>query len=1190
MKEVIDRILEGRFEYENGELTFSESRIEITLFPGEDRQGSFMITGRKDRVTEGFVYTSDNRMECLTKHFSGAGEEIGYVFHGKGMEEGDVLKGAFSIVSNQGEYTIPFVVMVSHPVITAGMGPVKNLFHFANLAKSSWSEAVQLFYSPGFGALFQGGDRKYAELYRGLSRYYGNERNVEEFLIGIHKKQKVQYLIDEDKIRLNAEDCAGRHEVLLVRNGWGYTRLQAEVLGDFITVDKTVLYDDDFLGNRCAFYYYIDPEKLHKGLNYGRLRFHNTFVSIELPIEVKKEDEVFKKGQIQRKKQELLIQIMELYEAFRMKKISTKTWLQKNYGLTDEWTEMDDADPEPKLYRVHLLITEGRMSEAGGMLDQARNTILQSKNMDQAVWCYYLYLSTLQKRDESYVNTIAQEVADAFEKEPGNWRLGWLLLYLSPEYDASYSKKWLFIKEQFERGCRSPVFYIEALLLMRLEPSLFMELGAFEMQVLRYAAKHDLLTDEIMMQLHYLAPRMREYSETLLAVLKKGYEMRKDTETLQNICTMLIRGNRRGEEDFVWYAEGVEENLRITKLYEYYMYSLNTEELIRLPKVIYMYFAYHNTLSWEKSAFLYASLLQNKDSLPDLYENEQFHIQEFVMKMVQDGRVNEHLAYLYKMLIKGEVMLTEAGEKLSPLLFSVRVQTDDERMKRAVVLYPREVSEKSYPLTEGEAVFPVYGEEYTLLLEDGTGNRYVPEEGFRIERLFEEPGLISEAEKRDQETVSLQLRLCGGYTEGITGTNVSRYRRIFESDDVSEEYKNRILPGLLQFYYDSGRTEELDSLLDGLDPRISDSERRGEIIHYLLLRGRLEKAQEWIREYGVNGIDPKTLLKFASEMIEYTNQVEDETVLFICFYVFGHGRYDLTTLKYLMDYYHGSTKVMRDIWKTSRKAGLDVHDFGERILYQMLYSGCYIPERMDIFKDCLKREMDRPLEKAFIAQCCYDCFVKDKVTEETVFEDLERLLRLGEPLQKVCLLAYTQYYAEHIKEIKDSRKKLLENSLLKLLEERAVLPYFKEYADQFSFMRRFYDKTILEYRTKPGRKVWICYTAAEEEEIEESYRKEEMKEVYDGIFSCSFVLFFGEKLFYYIMEEYEDEGGMRSELTGSGNISRSDTENEMSEGRFRILNDIATAEALQDYDTLGDMMKEYERTDYMQEALFKLCR
>ena len=1186
MREVIDRILDGKFEYENGGLEFSESRIEIDLRAGKDYEGSFRLLGKRGYITKGFIYTSDSRMECLTGEFFGSGEEIGYIFHGKGMESGDVLQGNFYVVSNQGEYTLPFVVMVSRQTMETSLGAIKNLFHFANLAKSSWAEAVQLFYQPGFVLLFEGSDRKYKGLYRGLSQHYGNERNVEEFLIAIHKKQRTNYIIDEDKLRLeDVVEGIGRHEVLLTKNGWGYIYLQVEVQGDFLTVDKTVLSDDDFLGDRCRFYYYVDKDKLHKGINCGKLRFYNSFVETSVPIEVQVEDEDYRQGLTYRKKQDLLVRIMEYYGAFRMKKISTRTWLTKNYEILDGWGEMDDADPEPKLYRAHLLITEGRMNEAGGMLDQARNAILQSKDMDNAVWCYYLYLSTLRGKDEDYVNKIAGEVASSYEKEPDNWRLGWLLLYLSPEYGMSYVKKWMFIRQQFERGCNSPVFYIEALLLIKTEPSLFMELGDFEIQMLRYASKHDLLTDEIIMQLHYLAPRSQDGMDRLLDILKKCYNKRPDAETLQNICTLLIRGNCRGKEDFPWYAAGVEENLRITKLYEYYMYSLDMEEMIKLPKVVYMYFAYHNNLDWERSAYLYASLVENRASLPDLYEKERFHIQEFVLRMVQKGLISRHLAYLYEKVIQSEVMLEEAGEKLTPLLFSVRVKVTDQRMRRLLVLYNREVTEKSYALTEGQAVVPLYGEEYTILLEDGMGNRYVPDENFGMERLFAEDGLLAKAQERDLGTVSLQMHLCGAGLMQITEENVKRFESLLASDGVAADYKQTIIPGMAQFYFDHDRMEELDAFLDGLSPSVLDAQGRGEMIRYLVLRDKVEKAADWIREYGVNGVSPKTLMRLSSRIIQSSNKLENKTVLFMCFYAFRNGKADIVTLDYLMEYYRGNTKTLRDIWKGAREKGMDVHDFSERILVQMLYSGCFVGEMADIFKGCIERDTDIMLEKAFLSQCCYDYFIKNKVMESLIFEELERLLGIGEQMQKVCLLAYTRYYAENRQKRRKEGQGILEESLYKLTEDGVILPYYLEYADICPFVCRFCDKTVLEHRTVPGRRVFLYYMIEQDEE--EDFRKTEMKEVYEGVFSSMFVLFFGENLVYYIEEEYENENGRQEEITGSGSISRSDMDTDVPGSRFHMLNDIMIAEALQDYNTLDDMLKEYERTDAVQRALFK---
>ena len=57
MQEIIDRILGGNFDYENGSLEFSCAKIEISLSQGTIYEGSFHILS----ASEGYVcllYTS----------------------------------------------------------------------------------------------------------------------------------------------------------------------------------------------------------------------------------------------------------------------------------------------------------------------------------------------------------------------------------------------------------------------------------------------------------------------------------------------------------------------------------------------------------------------------------------------------------------------------------------------------------------------------------------------------------------------------------------------------------------------------------------------------------------------------------------------------------------------------------------------------------------------------------------------------------------------------------------------------------------------------------------------------------------------------------------------------------------------------------------------------------------------------
>ena len=64
-------------------------------------------------------------------------------------------------------------------------------------------------------------------------------------------------------------------------------------------------------------------------------------------------------------------------------------------------------------------------------------------------------------------------------------------------------------------------------------------------------------------------------------------------------------------EAFEWYSKGVERQLRITRLYEYYMMAIYTDEEGRLPceisRMVLMYFSYQSDLDYEKNAIQLAT-------------------------------------------------------------------------------------------------------------------------------------------------------------------------------------------------------------------------------------------------------------------------------------------------------------------------------------------------------------------------------------------------------------------------------------------------------------------------------------------------------------------------------------------------------------------------------------------------------
>lgn len=1192
----MDDLLEGGFDYERPErdqeahdagiLDFSSLSIELFLQKGETAEGSFIVSGPQERLMEGYVYSAEQRMECLTKEFIGVKEEISYRFDPVGMQEGDTLEGQFSIISNYGEYEIPYRIEITGSSVTSSLGDIKNMFHFANLAKANWEEAVKLFYSNSFRKIFtDGNDRQYYGAYKGLSAVYGNEQNVEEFLLEINKKQRVEYIPEETEVCIEDPYDISEHSLLITRNGWGHTFLNIRTEGEFIRAEKEKISDDEFLGNSFRLNYYIDSGKLHPGRNYGSIHIFNSCMNITIPVTVVCNTEHKRTLGIRKEKKRILLQLMKYYDSFRMKKINARTWLAETETLVERLAVLDDKDIQTKLFRIQILITQERFNEASWQLERMKMEIRED-NCPPEIYSYYMYLTTLHGGEAAYIDEVSRRVERMHYANRDNWRIAWLMLYLSEEYGRSPSKRWQLLEEQYTRGGKSPVLYVEAWHLLELNPTLLMKLGGFEVQVLNYAAKRGLLTQSLIMQVRYLALKLKDYSERVFYILKECYEKYPDKETLQVICTLLIKGNKTESSYFKWYALSVEKELRITKLYEYYMMSLPEDYAEALPKIILMYFAYHSELDYGKNSFLYAYVYKRKDEQPELYLNYCEQIERFVLNQIDKGRMNKDLAYLYKNTISPRMVNKEVAFKLAPLLFVHRITMDNKDIRQVIVTYSASREEYKYPVSDGGAWVPLYGRDYKLLLEDGDGNRYCTSIPFHIEKVMLPGKLLPMVSPFITSHRGFAYHMCeeGKSFAEITEENEKWFRYLEADEHMEAEFKSAVRLKLVHYYYEQDRMKELDSYLGELRPEVMENKERNEVIRFMVIRGMYDNAFTWIKGFGVNDVEIKTVVRLCSRLISRDGFIEDEIMTNAVYYAFRKGKYDGNLITYLVYFYNGMTKQMRDIWKAAVAFEAETYDLCERMLVQMLFSGAFIAERMDVFKAYVAGGAKAQIENAFLSGCAYDYFVKDKLMDEFIFMDTIRVYERGERIDKVCRLALLKYYAENKKDITPKIRTVISRFLCDMLEENIYFPFFKEYTEELPIMKQFEDKTMIEYKVRPGRKAFIHYMVERGSFTESEFRKEEMRNMYGGVCVKAFVLFFGEKLQYYITEE----GDGKEQLTESASISKSDILQDEEEDRFGMINGIVIGKTLQDYNTVDSLLEEYFRKEYMTSRIFAL--
>ena len=74
-------------------------------------------------------------MACIEREFYATQCDIHYCFDTKGLEEETTSEGEIMVVTDRGEYSIPYTVTISLEENTSTLGNIRNLFHFANHVK-----------------------------------------------------------------------------------------------------------------------------------------------------------------------------------------------------------------------------------------------------------------------------------------------------------------------------------------------------------------------------------------------------------------------------------------------------------------------------------------------------------------------------------------------------------------------------------------------------------------------------------------------------------------------------------------------------------------------------------------------------------------------------------------------------------------------------------------------------------------------------------------------------------------------------------------------------------------------------------------------------------------------------------------------------------------------------------------------
>ncbi len=1183
----IDRILNGEFAYGHSSLVFPENKLELTVFSNESTEGVFSVLSDDEGTINGMIVTSDPRMKCDNVTVEKGKAEVHFVFNAKGLTEGNVVKGDICLISEEGEYKLPFSVSVILKYPDSSQGMIRNLFHFTNLARNHFDEAVNVFYSPEMINIFQTGDQRFRNLYRAFSVYPGSSVNVEEFLISVHKKSPVIYTTDPDRADFIKDDLLSG-EVRIRKSGWGYTRILVRTEGGFIKPEQDLILEKDFEGDMKVLKFTVDREALHAGKNLGAVILRSFSSELRFTVTVDLTDEKQKENTAKEiKRQKQIAAIMEEHIDFRLKRKDLATFCHDTLSIAEKMINEDQRDILPRLVKTHICLLEGRDRDAELMLSLIENELLLG-NVHYEAEGFYKYLKAVLKKERSFSLDMSAEVSRLYEEHPDSVILLWILIYLDEKLGDHADKRLEALSGLFSAGGRSPLMYIEILRALSEHGGDIRKEGMAVIYALHWGMKRGIYLESLISNIISLSYGMKGYSPLFIEVLKGYYEKYGSLELLEAVCAFLIRergGRKRDSEDFKWLSEGVNKGLKITRLYESYLNTVPEyyEEL--LPEPILMYFSIGANIGDDRMAALYANIIRNARKAGGILKENEQRIAAFAVKEAENGRISRNLSVIYEYV--AGLSIKELDNRfmlaISPLIFCHEIKVEDPTARAVISVESGFIKEHTGIVTGGKALLSFYGGESELIVEYSDMRRAVARKGIEDSVLLN-PARFTRAMKFGVlKDPGQAFYICGSgrHSIQVDQVNEGSIKALASSPEMDSDIRNECYFALIRYYSDHDRFDDLDQILNDLDVSEVSREVRAEIARLYVSRGMHKNVFDLIKEYGSEGVDPVVLVRLAGYMISEGINTEDPTLINISFDALKKGKYDENILLYLCDGFLGTVKDLRDVWRAASSFGTDCVKLEERILSQMLFSGSFVSDREEIVLSCIKNNGREKITSAFLDYLSYEYFVKKSIVDSRIFKAISESYRRNRDLSDMSALAVLKYYSED--DFGDNQyKELLAPLVNKLLHKNIIFEFFREYREYVPAMALYHDRTFVEYRTGPFKRVMIHYCIFDDETDKTTYIDENMDEIVTGIYTRDFVLFYGEKLQYYITEEEGD----RMNPTVSEEIERDITGEGRTDSRYDLINDMLLSESVSDDPSLRDLMNQYMELSEKVEEFF----
>lgn len=1192
MRERINRLARGIVDAELPKLFLSPVKVEETLGSDTIYKRELYLSSENNLSIKGLAYSTHSRVRIASRSFGGLRNHIVYEVDTSWCENGDVIRGTINLVTNGGELEVPFLFCVETTASIRVLSTLHTVEDFVDLAQKDMDLALRLMEYKDFTDAPFLQDLRVRAVFDGI-RGHGNRQNaLEEFFLGLGVKEPVGLTLSASSKTYDNPKKQVSDRIVLQKNGWGYVYLEVKADGEFIELSQKTVTQADFTDDRFDLAFKIHPERLHRGKNLGAIRFLTVHGETVVRITATAGNEpgaAARDREITRSSIARYLTLREEYESGENDPAKVLTKLQREL---DAIRGACGSSLLHSLFQAETYLDAGRPDQAALCLDSCRDQIAAEEERTGTLYCFYQYLQYRVNPDETRRDAVLRLLRKKLDKRKGRFYLQLLLLKMEPELFEEGPTLFDSFKTQYRNGCHSPFLYIEACRLLEKDPALLVNMEPFEIHALYYGVTHGMIGEALALRAASLASGAKFFHRLYYRLLAALYEKYPEKEILTAVCCLLIKGNMRTDACFPWYEKGIKEEISLTRIYEYYLYSLPASYDQMLPKQVLLYFSYeHSHMDRRSRSVLYANVLTYLKPGDRLYKAYEREMEKFAMEQLFEGRIDRFLAVIYRHMIYRDIIDAQVARVLPGILRSNRICCQDTSMKYVVVGSALLEGEDAYPLNDGTAYVPLYFDDCVLMFQDVYGNRYM-DIPYTKEPVLEERELEERCFEMLPDHPMLKMRACLGIMEKeeIDGDGIRVLQDALDSLPVKELYQQKMLTRIIAYYNDQARNgeeamnEEGGAYLLRLDKkRLSRTERVG-ICETLISQDLYKEAYGMIREFGEEGLRIKRLLKLCTKLISQNLAEADDLLLHMARRIFLSGKGDGVILDYLCRYFNGANSDMYRILVQAVREHTETYDMEERLLAQLLFTGSdkHLDTVFDLYAG--RKKTSDAIVKAYFTIRCVDYFLKGQTPGDRVFAYLEGAIN-GSPeirkLPEIYLMAMTKYYAG-LPSLEKEQQQVCRRCMAVLLDQGMVFAYFKDLAPYVDLPGELLDKEIVEYRGTPeGRPVLMVRVLPDEEEFHE----EELKPVYKGIYVRQKLLFEGEVMEYTI-SEYENGEPVEK---ANGRISCREAAAGDRGNRFSALNTMGLCLAMKDDQRLKEAMLRYVTESQAAKELFPLA-